>query len=84
MIDWMMAGVALFGTYLNLKKNRAGFALWMISNLYWMIHNFSIDEYAQCLLYAAFLGLAIWGFLAWKTEESQNSQTLFSSDNIPM
>lgn len=65
-MPWVMALVSLIGTLLNIQKIRWGFGFWMISNLYWQMHNVYLEEYAQAVLYGVFFVLSVVGFLSWK------------------
>lgn len=69
MINWIMAAMALAGTILNIKKQKYGFAFWIVSNGYWCIHNILIQEYAQAFLYFIFFLLAIWGLISWSKNQ---------------
>lgn len=73
MIEWVMAIMALIGTYLNTKKKKSSFVLWMITNCYWMCHNIYVKEYAQAFLFFSFLILAIYGFFSWANSEDDNT-----------
>lgn len=66
MFTWIIALLALVGTYLNVKMKRSGFLLWMVTNFYLSMHNFYNDDYAQSFLFLVYFGLAIWGYFSWK------------------
>jgi Nicotinamide mononucleotide transporter len=65
MFTWIIAGMALIGTYLNVKRNRYGFALWMITNSYFSILNIRLGSYPQSALFFVYFILAVYGFIAW-------------------
>lgn len=65
-MSWIVMIIALAGAYLNARKKASGFVLWMFSNGYWTYHNFMIGEYAQAVLFCAFLGLSVYGFYCWE------------------
>lgn len=69
-MTWIVIIIALAGTILNIKKRKEGFICWSLSNLYLMVYNFTIQVYPQSLLFAVYLGLAIWGLLSWRNEEA--------------
>ena len=45
-LSWVMSGIALAGTVVNAERNKLGFVLWIISNLYMTIRFAFIGEYA--------------------------------------
>lgn len=59
------AMLAIFGTVLVTLKSPWGFAVWIVSNSSFLIHNMRIKERAQATLWGVYLGLAIWGFASW-------------------
>jgi nicotinamide riboside transporter PnuC len=63
---WVVTGVSLFATILNIKKQRICFVIWLFTNSLWCIYDFSIGAYAQSVLFFAYVCLAIWGILEWK------------------
>ncbi|WP_372966731.1 nicotinamide mononucleotide transporter [Marinobacter sp.] len=65
-MTWLLVAVALIGTVLNVRKNRRGFVFWAISNLGLAVVNLGLGQWAQSVLFAVYLGLAVWGWLAWK------------------
>lgn len=77
-LTYVMMVIALIGSYLNAKQKREGFVLWMITNGFWIIHNLTVAEVAQAILYAANMVIAIMGFVNWNkdinghTEENNN------------
>lgn len=69
-LTYVMMVIALVGSYLNAKQRREGFLLWMITNGFWIIHNLTVSEYAQSILYAANMVIAIMGFINWKRDKN--------------
>jgi len=65
-INWLVALVTLTGAILNVYRKRYCFVLWMFTNIYWLIHNYLIMEYAQSALAIVFLSLSIFGWIKWK------------------
>lgn len=63
---WLITGLAIFGTILNIRKNRWCFRVWLVSNSALCIHNFIIGEYAQSGLFLVYVGLAIYGIWSWR------------------
>jgi nicotinamide riboside transporter PnuC len=63
--SWIMASIAIFGTILNISKNRWCFIVWGISNLGLIILNLITGMYAQAVLFLVQLAMAIVGFVQW-------------------
>jgi hypothetical protein len=55
--------LALFGAFLNARGDRNGFVYWMFTNTYLMVKNIYIGEYAIAVLFLAYLGLAVYGYV---------------------
>ena len=69
MPQWIVWGVtvaALLGTVLNICKRRESFALWIFTNGLFATHNILIREWAQASLFSVYVGLAVWGWFAWR------------------
>lgn len=66
MLTWVLVAVALIGTVLNVLQERSGFLFWMVSNLGLATVNFRRRQWAQGVLFAVYLGLAVWGWSAWE------------------
>ena len=73
-MNYIIAAIAIAGTILNVKQKRAGFAIWCITNAYWIAHNISISEWAQAAIYTVNFALALWGFFRWKTNNEMAGQ----------
>ena len=64
-MTWLVAGVSLFATWLNIRRVRACFALWFCTNVAWAAYDFAHGLPAQGCLMAVYAALAVWGFAAW-------------------
>ena len=64
---------ALIGVVLNIKKKKACFYVWLVTNTAWAIVDFYKGIPAQGILFSIYAGLAVWGIFEWKGEE--NDQT---------
>ena len=67
LLTWALAALSLAGTWLNIKKNPTGFAIWMFTNIQWAAYDLSIHEYAQGFLFTVYAILAVYGYLEWRT-----------------
>ncbi|MDR1891347.1 MAG: hypothetical protein LBQ23_04235 [Puniceicoccales bacterium] len=49
-------GIALLGSFYNATlRMKLSYVLWLISNIYLCVHNFTIKEYSQAFLFGAYL-----------------------------
>ncbi len=65
MISWILSIGCLIGTFLNCKKIRICFIIWLFCNIGWLILDIDQENYGRALLdFVQFL-TAIWGFIEW-------------------
>ena len=64
-IMWVVTGLSILGTVLNIKKVKWCFWIWLFTNLSWCIYDIVINNYAQAVLFAVYTGLAIYGIVEW-------------------
>jgi nicotinamide riboside transporter PnuC len=57
---------ALAGVILNIKKKKACFYIWLVTNTAWAAVDFYKGIPAQGVLFSVYAVLAIWGILEWK------------------
>jgi nicotinamide riboside transporter PnuC len=62
---WVVTGLSILGTVLNIKKVKWCFWVWLFTNLSWCIYDVIIKNYAQSVLFAVYTGLAIYGIVEW-------------------
>lgn len=79
-LPWIMSGIALAGTIINAERNKYGFVLWMISNLYMTIDFLTIGRYAQAILFFIYFVLAIRGILVWNRKEENDMAVTYSEE----
>lgn len=65
-MTWILTGLSIAGVVLNVRHDRRGFLLWMITNAAWAVVDFSHGLYAQAFLFVVYFFLALWGWLAWE------------------
>jgi nicotinamide riboside transporter PnuC len=65
-MTWLITIISLVGVVLNIKKQRASFALWLVTNGFWCIYDYSLGAYAQSALFFIYFLLAVWGLWEWK------------------
>ncbi len=68
LLIWLNTAVAIAGTFLNAKRIRFGFVLWMITNLVFVVNNLYIKSYPQAALFSVYFGLALFGWINWGKE----------------
>lgn len=68
-LTWICSIISLLGTILNSNMNKYGNFIWIFTNMFWLIYDFSIGAYAQSLLYFTYFLLAIYGFIKWSMKE---------------
>ena len=66
---WAVTATSLFATILNIKKKRACFFIWLVTNSLWFLYDFHIGAYAQSALFFCYVCLAVWGMLEWKQKK---------------
>jgi len=59
---------SLVATYLNVKKKRVCFKIWLGTNTCWAIYDFSIGAVWQGCLFVVYVGLAIYGIWNWRKQ----------------
>ena len=86
-MNWLIVIIAVIGAALNIAGRWQGFGLWIISNGYWLIYNLQAGEYAQSVIFAVFLALAIYGIVRWRCSELIEGQKcvlpIVNSEDVP-
>ena len=59
--------IAITGVVLNVRRKWQCFLFWGVSNLWWLIHNICIGEYAQAVLFGVFFLLCLYGAIEWES-----------------
>ncbi len=69
---WILTGLSLYGVVLNIRRNRACFFVWAVTNSSWAAVDFQAGLYAQAALFTVYFAMACWGIVAWKTKDAVN------------
>lgn len=69
-LSWILVVLSLAGNVFVIKKNVIGQWLWAVSNIGWVAFDISIGAYSQATLFGVYLGLCIWGIIAWTKEKN--------------
>ena len=65
---WIVTGLSIAGTVLNVRRVRFCFVLWGLTNVFWVVRNLRIGEIQQALLFLVYLVFAVWGWFSWGTQ----------------
>ena len=65
LIGWLATVVAVAGVYLNNRRRRACFVLWLVSNAMTLAVHFYVAMWSLAVRDLAFLMLAIHGWWLW-------------------
>lgn len=68
-LTWSFTAIAVAGSILNIRKNKACFPVWLVSNAGWIVYNYWKGIPAQSALFVIYTGLSIWGWITWNREE---------------
>ena len=64
-LNWIIFALAIVGVVLNIRKKRACFLFWLVTNGYWAVYNYAAGELAEAATFAVFWVLSIYGFKSW-------------------
>ena len=64
---WLVAVSSVVGNIANIYKKRWGFAVWAVGNVAWVVYDAYLGAWAQAALFVVYFGLAVWGFLRWRS-----------------
>ena len=67
---WICAALSILGVILNIKKHRACFWIWAVTNATWTVVDFTVGLYAQSALFFVYFILAIYGIIEWRKRAS--------------
>ena len=65
-MTWLVAGAALFATWLNIHKVRACFAVWFVTNSTWAVYDFAASNPARGIQMTIYAGLSVVGWRKWR------------------
>ncbi len=68
---WVIAALSLIGVILNIRKDKRCFIFFTVGNAGWIVIDLMIGLYAQVLLFFVLTLLSIYGYIAWKREETK-------------
>jgi len=65
-VTWLVAIASLTATALNVRRVRACFVIWSVTNTAWAAYDFAHGLPAQGCLMCAYAAMAVWGWFAWR------------------
>ena len=65
MFQLMLTTISLFGNYLNCRKLRICFVLWIFCNIGWICVDFKAGAYSRMVLDAVQIGFSFYGYRNW-------------------
>lgn len=65
-MTWLLTALSLVGVVLNIKKRKACFMVWAITNAAWAVIDFQAGLPAQSALFVVYFLLCLWGIVAWR------------------
>lgn len=68
---WIVTGITLMGTTLNALGRKESFYIWIITNLFWVIHNLLIREIPQAIIYIINFITCIIGIYCWSDQDDK-------------
>ena len=68
---YLIMVVSLIAQVANIYKKRWCFYIWLCTNLIWMVHNWSIKEYAQAISFAIYFAFTLWGIIQWGKDDGR-------------
>lgn len=66
MITWILTAISLFGNWLNCRKLRVCFIVWILCNVGWLSYDLAGFVYARAVLDAVQIGFSIYGYINWR------------------
>jgi hypothetical protein len=67
-LSWILVALSLAGNVFVIKKNVLGQYLWAVGNVGWIVFDLSLGAYSQAFLFTVYLGMCVWGIMAWSKE----------------
>lgn len=74
MIQAILTAISLFGNYLNCKKYKVCFLLWIGCNIGWATIDIMAGAYSRALLDIVQIGFSIYGYKKWSKDGQTNKR----------
>jgi nicotinamide riboside transporter PnuC len=76
MLTYILSAVSIIGAFLNARKNRWGFVVWICGNFGWIVVDVIYEMYAQILVWIIFSITSIYGFRKWSGDDKKEAAVL--------
>lgn len=73
---WIVFVAAVCGAVFNIYKRPEGFVIWLITNAFWIYHNYTLGETAQACQYIVFFLLSAGGLWTWTKSPSKKEHKI--------
>lgn len=64
-MTWIFTAISLIGNFLNCRKIRFGFLVWVVCNTCWLVYDIVSHIYSRAVLDIVQTGFAIYGYIEW-------------------
>lgn len=71
-MTWILTAISLFGNFLNCRRKRICFLLWIGCNVGWLMIDITNAVYSRAILDAVQIAFAVYGFKEWKKHDANN------------
>ena len=68
-ISYIVTVLTLVGTVANAFQKSWCFYLWIVTNLFWVVYNFTIQQYQQAIIYIVNTIICVIGIVKWKSKK---------------
>lgn len=66
LLKWLTVLLSLYGTVLNVRKDRRCFYVWTATNAAWVAIDVWHGVYEQASLHLVYTGLSVYGIVSWR------------------
>lgn len=74
-LSWVLVVMSLAGNIFVNKKNVIGQWIWAVANVGWICYDLYIGANSQAFLFAAYLGICIWGIIEWSRDDKKAAKS---------
>ena len=71
-MTWILTIISLVGNFLNCRKIRISFIVWLVCNTGWLIYDLYNGVYSRALLDVVQSGFCVYGFIVWGESDKEN------------
>ena len=76
MIPWIALILSIIGIILNARKVIYCWLVWIIANVFWIVHSISVGDYVTTIVWAVFTVSNIYGWRKWYLDSLTIDQKL--------